>query len=32
MVLAVEGSIYGVFLALASFGLTLFLQRYVKGT
>lgn len=32
LVLAEAGSIAGVMLALASFGLTLFLQRYVKGT
>lgn len=32
LVLAAAGSIAGVVLALASFGLTLFLQRYVKGT
>lgn len=32
MILATMGSIYGVIVALASFGLTLFLQRYVRGT
>lgn len=32
MVLAAMRSIVGVMLALASFGLTLFLQRYVRGT
>jgi len=32
MVLATVGSIYGVVVALASFGLALFWQRYVRGT
>lgn len=32
MVLATVGSIYGVIVALASFALTLFWQRYIRGT
>jgi hypothetical protein len=32
LVLAVVGSVIGVALAIAAWGITLFLQRYIKGT